>query len=192
MGFLNGDAGSGVSRNSVNSVRLVRGGQSFAPLPPSSATPTVVLSGSGSGSISGTGITCGSDCSESYASGARVTLTAKPTTGATFSDWSGACSGTATTCTVTMDAAKTVKAGFVAQNPSDCIFDWAERDFPQYFAPAKATSAYYQNYYYRYYAATSVYLATNDNILWALGPPTNNALLSLGPMSNFLQPAGCQ
>jgi hypothetical protein len=172
------------------SVRLVRGGQSFAPLPPSSATLTVVLSGSGS--ISGTGITCGSDCSESYSSGTKVTLTAKPTTGATFSGWSGACSGSTATCTVTMDATKTVKAGFTAQNPSDCVFDWAERDFPQYFSPAKASSAYYQNYYYRYYATTGVYLATNDNILWAIGPPTNNALLSLGPMSNFLQAAGCQ
>jgi peptidyl-prolyl cis-trans isomerase A (cyclophilin A) len=75
---------------------------------------------------------------------------------------------------------------------SDCVFNWAERDFPQYFAPAKAASAYYQNYYYRYYATTGVYLATKDNVLWALGPPTNNALLSLGPISHFLQPAGCQ
>jgi uncharacterized repeat protein (TIGR02543 family) len=189
VSFDGGDAGS-YYRSNGYSVRLVRGGQSSAPLPPSSSTLTVVLSGSGS--ITASGITCGSDCSESYASGTSVTLTAKPTTGYTFSGWSGACSGTAATCTVTMDAAKTVKAGFVAQNPSDCIFDWAERDFPQYFAPAKASSAYYQNFYYRYYATTGVYLATNDNILWALGPPTNNALLSLGPMSNFLQPAGCQ
>jgi uncharacterized repeat protein (TIGR02543 family) len=159
---------------------------------PTPFTLTTTLSGPGTLTSNPTGISCGSDCSESYASGTRVTLTATPATGYAFIGWSGACSGTATTCTVTMDAAKTVKAGFTAQNPSDCIFDWAERDFPQYFSPAKASSAYYQNYYYRYYAATGVYLATNDNILWALGPPTNNALLSLGPMSNFLQAAGCQ
>jgi hypothetical protein len=178
-------------RNYDYSVRLVRGGQSFGTLlPPTNFLLSITTSGPGT--ITASGIGCGSDCSESYASGTKVTLTVTPSAGATFSGWSGACSGTATTCTVTMDAAKTVKAGFTAQNPSDCIFDWAERDFPQYFSPAKASSAYYQNYYYRYYAATGVYLATNDNILWALGPPTNNALLSLGPMSNFLQPAGCQ
>jgi hypothetical protein len=153
---------------------------------------SATISGMGIVASNPAGISCGSDCSESYTSGTKVTLTATPGSGSTFSGWSGACSGTATTCTVTMDAAKTVKVGFVAQNPSDCIFDWAERDFPQYFAPAKASSAYYQNYYYRYYATTGVYLATNDNILWALGPPTGNALLSLGPMSNFLQAAGCR
>jgi uncharacterized repeat protein (TIGR02543 family) len=158
------------------------------------ATVSLSVASSGPGTITSTpaGITCGSDCSESYASGTKVTLTVTPSAGATFSGWSGACSGTTATCTVTMDAAKTVKASFTAQNPSDCIFDWAERDFPQYFSPAKASSAYYQNYYYRYYAATGVYLATNDNILWALGPPTRNVLLNLGPMSNFLQAAGCQ
>jgi hypothetical protein len=162
------------------------------PSTPSTYTLTTSKSGTGGTLTSNpAGITCGSDCSESYASGTKVTLTATSSSGATFSGWSGACSGTATTCTVTMDAAQTVKATFVAQNPSDCVFDWAERDFPQYFAPAKATSAYYQNYYYRYYATTGVYLATNDNVLWALGPPTNNALLSLGPMSHFLQAAGC-
>jgi hypothetical protein len=177
-------------RSHPNSVRLVRGGQSSGTLPPSTSF-VLSITTSGTGTITASGISCGSDCSESYASGTKVTLTATPSTGATFSGWSGACSGSTTTCTVTMDTAKTVKAGFAAQNPSDCIFDWAERDFPQFFSPAKASSAVYQNFYYRYYATTGVYLATNDNVLWALGPPTGNALLSLGPMSNFLQSAGC-
>jgi hypothetical protein len=79
--------------------------------PPSSSLLTVTASGSGI--ISGTGITCGSDCNESYAAGTTVSLTATPSTGATFTGWTGACSGTGT-CVVTMDTAKTVGANFSA------------------------------------------------------------------------------
>ncbi|MFN2590153.1 MAG: hypothetical protein ABR518_05240 [Actinomycetota bacterium] len=41
-----------------------------------------------------------------------MTLTATAASGSTFTGWSGACSGTAATCTVTMDAAKTATATF--------------------------------------------------------------------------------
>ncbi len=50
-----------------------------------------------------------------YNAGTVVSLTATPGTGYQFSGWSGACSGTATTCNVTMDAAKSVTATFTAQ-----------------------------------------------------------------------------
>lgn len=49
-----------------------------------------------------------------YSAGTSVTLTATPDTGYAFSGWNGACSGTATTCTVVMDANKTVSANFTA------------------------------------------------------------------------------
>ncbi len=49
-----------------------------------------------------------------YNQGASVTLTATANTGYAFTGWSGACSGTATTCTVVMDANKTVAANFTA------------------------------------------------------------------------------
>lgn len=49
-----------------------------------------------------------------YTAGTSVTLTASANTGYAFSGWSGACSGTATTCTVVMDANKTVAANFTA------------------------------------------------------------------------------
>jgi uncharacterized repeat protein (TIGR02543 family) len=75
---------------------------------------TVSKAGAGGGTVTSTpaGIDCGSDCSESFNSGAFVTLTATPETGSTFSDWSGACSG-AGGCVVTMDAAKSVIATFM-------------------------------------------------------------------------------
>lgn len=57
-------------------------------------------------------INCGKDCSAKYASGTVVTLTAAPPAGASFLGWGGACSGTASTCTVTMNGSKSVQANF--------------------------------------------------------------------------------
>ncbi|MEK7507868.1 MAG: Ig-like domain-containing protein, partial [Patescibacteria group bacterium] len=82
--------------------------------PPTTYTLTVTKQGTGSGTVTGTGINCGSDCSESYNSGTSVTLNAIASSGSTFSSWSGACSGTATTCIVTMNAARSVTATFNA------------------------------------------------------------------------------
>ena len=81
---------------------------------------TVSKAGTGSGTVTSSpaGISCGSDCSESYTSGASITLTASAASGSTFAGWSGACSGTASTCTVSMSAAKTVTATFNPSSPS--------------------------------------------------------------------------
>ncbi|HME45283.1 MAG TPA: C1 family peptidase [Syntrophorhabdales bacterium] len=57
------------------------------------------------------GINCGSTCSANYATGSQVTLTATPGPNATFAGWVEACSGTGT-CTVTMNATKSVAAYF--------------------------------------------------------------------------------
>lgn len=59
-------------------------------------------------------INCGSTCRAYYRSGNAVTLTASPRRGYKFSKWTGACSGTGT-CTVSINASKTVKAYFVRQ-----------------------------------------------------------------------------
>jgi hypothetical protein len=69
--------------------------------------------GNGSGTVTSdlAGVSCGLDCSEPYPSGTVVTLTAAPNTGHIFSGWSGSCQGTGT-CTVTMDAEKSVTASF--------------------------------------------------------------------------------
>ena len=53
------------------------------------------------------GITCGNDCSDSFKQGTSVTFTATPDSGATFLGWGGACSGTSTTCSLTMPASDT-------------------------------------------------------------------------------------
>lgn len=57
------------------------------------------------------GIDCGAECVGTYASGATVTLTARGV-GGLFAGWGGACSGTAPTCTVDVDASKRAVARF--------------------------------------------------------------------------------
>ncbi|MFA6076841.1 MAG: LamG-like jellyroll fold domain-containing protein [Candidatus Paceibacterota bacterium] len=59
---------------------------------PSTHTVTVNKSGSGSGTVTATGINCGTDCS--HTTGSAITLTATPSSGSTFTGWSGGyCSG---------------------------------------------------------------------------------------------------
>ena len=88
------------------------------------ATPhrllSVVKAGAGEGSVTATGIDCGLDCAQGYAPNSMVTLTATPTagTGSTFTGFTGGgCSGAGTTCTVTVDVAKTVTATFADTSP---------------------------------------------------------------------------
>jgi len=71
----------------------------------------VTKAGTGSGTVAGGTINCGTTCTASLASGTSVTLTATPATGSTFDGWSGACTGTGA-CTVSMTAARTVTATF--------------------------------------------------------------------------------
>lgn len=46
----------------------------------------------------------------------------------------------------------------VRPGAADCLFDWAERNYPGLFAPATKASRVAAPYYYRYYAGTGVYL----------------------------------
>jgi N,N-dimethylformamidase beta subunit-like protein/List-Bact-rpt repeat protein len=80
---------------------------------------TVAKSGTGTGTVTSTpsGISCGTTCSASFASGTVVNLTATPDSASTFAGWSGACSGTGA-CSVTMDAAKSVSATFNSNPPA--------------------------------------------------------------------------
>ncbi|MDD2608681.1 MAG: pre-peptidase C-terminal domain-containing protein [Giesbergeria sp.] len=76
---------------------------------------TVSRQGTGSGTVTSTpaGIQCGSSCSTNYSAGTQVTLTAQPASGSTFTGWGGACSGTSS-CTVSMNSARSVTANFTA------------------------------------------------------------------------------
>ena len=77
-------------------------------------TLVVARAGNGSGTVSSTtpGIDCGSACTRSYLDYQSVTLTATAGTRSTFTGWSGACTGTAPTCTLTMSEARSATATF--------------------------------------------------------------------------------
>jgi hypothetical protein len=73
--------------------------------------------GTGSVKSDPSGINCGSDCVASFDKGKVVTLTATAASGYSFGGWSGACSNTSGTCSVSMASAKTVTATFIVAAP---------------------------------------------------------------------------
>ena len=81
-------------------------------------TLALTLGGGGSGTVTSDpgGITCGTDCAETYPATTSVGLTASPASGSVFTGWSGVTcsegSQTTSTCTVTMTQAQTVTATF--------------------------------------------------------------------------------
>jgi hypothetical protein len=80
-------------------------------------TLTVTKQGTSTGTITATGINCGTDCTEVYPPGTVVTLTrSAPTTGRTF-HWGDDCAfrGTNATCTLTMNANALVSADYSLQ-----------------------------------------------------------------------------
>ncbi len=75
---------------------------------------SVAKAGTGGGNVDSADkrISCGNKCVAPYTAGSATTLTAKANSGSTFAGWSGACTGTAATCTVTVNGANTAKATF--------------------------------------------------------------------------------
>ena len=94
--------------SSVTAAHTISAG--FTATPVTSYTLTVTKSGTGSGTVTN------SPAGTSFASGTTVTLTAAADAGSTFGGWGGACSGTASTCTVTMSANRSVTATFTLKS----------------------------------------------------------------------------
>ncbi len=74
----------------------------------------VTVSGPGVVTSTPTGINCGATCTANFPGSSTVTLSASPAGGSAFKGWSGACTGTSTTCSVVLTAASAVTATFVA------------------------------------------------------------------------------
>lgn len=92
----------------------------FTPAAATTQTLTVTKTGNGSISSNPVGISCGVDCSKTFTQGSSVVLTATPDTGATFTGWTGSCSGSTASVTVTMDAAKSCAATFTSTATGTC------------------------------------------------------------------------
>lgn len=74
---------------------------------------------------------------------------------------------------------------------SDCLFNWAEKNFQQLFSPSGTTSQTLSTYYYRYYKNTNSYvgISSANNHVYYVGP--NGNLQDVGNLSNWLTTAGC-
>jgi hypothetical protein len=79
--------------------------------PPSSADLTVTVNPSGGGLVTGPGISCPGDCTETYSAWTGVSLSAAPAPGFYFKGWSGACSGRGP-CALSMDSDSVAVAHF--------------------------------------------------------------------------------
>jgi CSLREA domain-containing protein len=87
-------------------------GDAWAQIAPVLATLSVTPVGPGR--VTGAGIDCGEDCSET--GDGTITLTATPEAGAVFDGWEGDCSGTGA-CTVSLDGDRSVTARFSTPQP---------------------------------------------------------------------------
>jgi len=84
------------------------------PPPPAQYALAWSTNGSGSGSVSTNPL----PVNGTYTAGTVVTLTATPAGSSEFTGWSGACSGSANPCSVTMNGAKSVTATFTLKQYS--------------------------------------------------------------------------
>lgn len=77
---------------------------------------------------------------------------------------------------------------------SDCFFDWAGITYPSFFAPTGAISRMFSPYYYRYYVQTNSYLGISsvDNHVYYLGPLSNNSIIEVGGLPDWLSTSNCQ
>ena len=84
-------------------------------------TLLVHLVGTGDGRVvsTPTGIDCEPTCSDTFPVNTPVTLRAYPYGGSAFAYWSGACSGAATTCEITMSGYNEVFAHFVSDETKE-------------------------------------------------------------------------
>lgn len=110
------------------------------PPPPGSFNLSVSKSGGGSGVVSGPGINCGADCSETYNQGALVTLSATVDSGSTFGGWSGCDLVSGTSCTLAMNQSRSVTATFhTSGGGGGCQGDCAQYIPPQNVPTAAGT-----------------------------------------------------
>lgn len=135
----------------------------------SPVTYTLTVLKSGSGTVSGTGISCGSDCLETVNDGAVITLTATPAGGYDFAGWSGGgCSGTGS-CVVTLTADKTVTATFTSTPPpTGCLSTAASPTCTHTTTVRKGSTP--TLYWWTTYTASCTLSGTNGNSISVSNP----------------------
>jgi len=74
---------------------------------------------------------------------------------------------------------------------TECLLNWAERNYPGLFAPAGAVTSTFQNFTFRYYAGTRIYVGVSgsDGNVYYMG--TDGVMHNVGPLPGWLQLAAC-
>ncbi|TQV88901.1 InlB B-repeat-containing protein [Aliikangiella coralliicola] len=111
--FISGCGGSGDSGEKTVTPPVV--------IQPVDHTLSISVNGSGSVSSNVEGIDCGDDCSNSYADGQQVILTADAASGYVFQGWQGDCSGSSS-CELIMNGNKSATAVFVEEVVEPTMF----------------------------------------------------------------------
>lgn len=86
-----------------------------------------------------------------------------------------------------------VQSGVTSSTSADCLFNWAEKTHPQYFAPA-STSKTLDVYYYRQYTGTGSMLgiSTDKQRVLYVGSLSVGGMQDLGELPTWLATAGCK
>jgi len=110
----------------------------------STFTLTVIKTGPGNGTVTSEdgGISCGSDCSETYPAGTVVTLTATPDASSGFEGWSGEATGSEATIAVMMDTDKTVMAMFGPSPLPDLTGEWHDLKISRFMGRTRIVTAF--------------------------------------------------
>lgn len=102
------------------------------------------------------------------------------------------------TCTqqCSPDWEETLTANYASSSSSnDCLFDWAEDNYPTLFSPSRQTSQVFGNYILRTYSQTGSYLAfaseLNGRVYYFAPHAASKALLDLGLVSTWKTLSGC-
>ena len=82
---------------------------------------SVTVTGNGTVTSSPAGISCPGTCSAPFAPTTAVTLTESPGTNYTFSTWGGDCSGSSSTCSITMNANHSATALFLSSSTKPAL-----------------------------------------------------------------------
>lgn len=79
-----------------------------------------------------------------------------------------------------------------ATSTADCLFNWAEDIYPQFFTPPIRQNNSVMGYTYRYYSATNNYLGTKDGGVYLYAPSVSDAINNVGTMAYYANLAGCR
>jgi hypothetical protein len=89
---------------------------------------TLTVTPPSGGRITGSGIDCGTVCSMTYPQPTAVLLQVAPNEDKSFAGWTGACSGTAPTCSITVTGSTPVAATFTDFPMGPFVGDWRQND----------------------------------------------------------------